>query len=85
MGKPVLLTPEAATGIDAVDGRDWMLCEPEAEAMAAKVDQLRADPLLARKMGKAAREFVLANHDWDATLAPLTELVRISGSARDAA
>ena len=85
MEKPVLLTPEAATGIDAVDGRDWMLCEEDAEAMAAKIDQLRADPLLAKEMGKAAREFVLANHDWDATLAPLADLASVSESARDAA
>lgn len=85
MEKPVLLTPEAATGIDAIDGRDWMLCVDEAEAMAAKFDKLRADPLLAKQMGKAAREFVLANHDWDATLAPLADLVSVSGSTRNAA
>ena len=85
MERPVLLTPEAATGIDAVDGRDWILCEEDAEAMAAKVDELRADPSLAQEIGKAARDFVLKHHDWDATLAPLADLVEISGSARDAA
>jgi len=86
MAMPVLLTPEAATGINAVDGEHWMLCEAEPHAMSAKVDELRAKPEAAAKLGQRARQFVLDHHDWDAMLAPIEALVSLQGEeARDAA
>ena len=86
MARPVLLTKEAATGIDAVDGQHWMLCEAEPEAMSERIDALRADPDAAKAMGEAARKFVLKHHNWDAMLAPLEGLVDVGhGEARDAA
>ena len=86
MARPVLLTKEAATGIDAVDGEHWMLCEDEPEAMSNRIDALRADPKAAKAMGEAARQFVLDHHNWDAMLAPLEALVDVRGEeARNAA
>jgi len=84
MERPVMLTPEAATGIDAVDGEHWLLCAADGHAMCKRMAALLADESRATKIGEAARRFVLANHAWDAMLAPLDSLVR-NREARNAA
>ncbi|MEM7688270.1 MAG: TIGR03087 family PEP-CTERM/XrtA system glycosyltransferase [Pseudomonadota bacterium] len=75
MARPVLLTPEAATGIDSRDGEHWMVAEADPEAMLKRFSELMADRGAAARMGQAARDFVLAHHDWEAMLAPLDALV----------
>ncbi|WP_234027107.1 TIGR03087 family PEP-CTERM/XrtA system glycosyltransferase [Erythrobacter sp. KY5] len=86
MARPVLLTPQAATGIDAEDGRHWLVCEANAGAMAACASKLVDDPEKAVQLGQAAREFVLENHAWDAMLSPLEALITgQSSEARNAA
>ena len=86
MARPVMVTPQAATGIDAADGEHWMLCRADAEAMCARLAPLLADEAKAHALGAAARQFVLDHHDWGATLAPLEVLVRRpTEEARDAA
>lgn len=86
MERPVLLTPEAATGIAAKDGEHWMLCDAEPEDMGERVEALLADPDAARRMGRAARQFVLENHDWDAMLSPLEDWIDLGEpGVRDAA
>lgn len=75
MARPVMLTPQAATGIDAQDGEHWLLCNDEAKAMAARFDAMKAEPQLPQEIGARARQFVLDHHDWDAMLAPLDTLV----------
>lgn len=86
MARPVILTQEAATGIDAVDGEHWMICEADPAVMAARIGALMADHEHAEAMGVAARQFVLDHHDWDAMLAPLEEMVAMQPvEARDAA
>ncbi|MEM1050715.1 MAG: TIGR03087 family PEP-CTERM/XrtA system glycosyltransferase [Pseudomonadota bacterium] len=86
MAQPVVLTPQAATGIDATDGAHWLLAECEVEAMSRQVDRLRSDTALAAAIGGAARRFVQDHHDWDAMLAPIAALVeQRKGEARDAA
>lgn len=70
MARPVMLTPEAATGIGARDGDHFAIAEG-APALAAKVLALFDDTETARAMGEAARAFVLAHAGWDAVLAPL--------------
>lgn len=79
MERPVMLTPEAATGIDARDGDHWMLCEACPDAMTARIEALLAEPDAAARMGRAARQFVLDHHNWDAMLAPLEQWVDPSG------
>ncbi|MGK4422630.1 glycosyltransferase, partial [Klebsiella pneumoniae] len=43
MARPVLLTPEAATGIDARDGIEWAVAGDDA-ALAQRALALLADP-----------------------------------------
>ena len=89
MARPVVLTPEAATGIAAEDGAHWLVVPPDPEAMAARIDALLAEPGAGQRIGAAARGFVLAHHGWDAVMTgPLAELLgRAEGRAgeRDAA
>lgn len=86
MARPVLLTREAATGIDARDGKDWMLCAADPRSMAERYDALASTQGQSDEMGQNARQFVLNNHAWDAMLAPLDNLVRIDEErARNAA
>lgn len=75
MAKPVILTPEAATGIAAEDGAQWLVCAPHPEAMAARIELLLSDPRAGARIGAAARRFVLDQHDWEAMLRPLAGLL----------
>lgn len=81
---PVLQTPEAATGIEARDGEEWMVAPADAHAMLNRFAQLWADPSAARAMGQAARRFVLEHHAWEARLAPLEALVAGTASPMEA-
>jgi sugar transferase (PEP-CTERM/EpsH1 system associated) len=75
MARPVVLTPDAATGIAAVDGAHWLVCPPDPALMAQRIAGLIADPAEAARVGAAARRFVLDHHGWDAMLAPLAGLL----------
>ncbi|MHA7818468.1 MAG: TIGR03087 family PEP-CTERM/XrtA system glycosyltransferase [Erythrobacter sp.] len=86
MARPVMVTPQAATGIDARDGEHWLLCEADARAMCLKTETILGDKAMSRALGRAGRQFVLDHHDWDAMLSPLEVLVRGEATeARDAA
>lgn len=74
MARPVVLSPEAATGIDAEDGVHFAIAAG-APALAARVLALVADRAAAQAMGAAARSFVLASAGWDQVLAPLPALM----------
>jgi sugar transferase (PEP-CTERM/EpsH1 system associated) len=83
MARPVILTPEAATGIAAEDGAQWLVVPPDPEVMAARIDALLAEPGAGPRIGAAARRFVLAHHGWDAVMtAPVAALL---GGERDRA
>jgi sugar transferase (PEP-CTERM/EpsH1 system associated) len=82
MARPVLLTPEAATGIAAQDGAEWLIAPADPQAMAARLAAVLDDPAKATAMGAAARRFVRDHHAWDAMLAPLGALLgRAAGRA----
>ncbi|MEO0418072.1 MAG: TIGR03087 family PEP-CTERM/XrtA system glycosyltransferase [Pseudomonadota bacterium] len=85
MARPVLLTPQAATGIDALDGMHWMVEGGDAAAMLDRFDALMAKPDSAERMGEAARAFVVGNHAWEAMLAPLEAFVEPNQDVRNAA
>jgi glycosyltransferase involved in cell wall biosynthesis len=75
MARPVVLTPDAATGIAAREGEHWLVCPPDPRAMAERIAGLLAEPEVAARTGAAARRFVLEHHAWPAMLAPLASLV----------
>ena len=85
MARPVLLSPEAATGIDARDGEHFAV-EATDEGLVNRALALLADPLQADHLGRAARTYVLAQQSWPAMLAPLGGLLGIEAEdARNAA
>ncbi|MEE4315774.1 MAG: TIGR03087 family PEP-CTERM/XrtA system glycosyltransferase [Erythrobacter sp.] len=86
MARPVVLTPDAATGIAAQDGVHWVTSTADPQAMCAVLEPLLADPDARLRIGAAARRFVLDHHGWDAVLAALPALVgMVAKGERDAA
>lgn len=79
MGLPVVLTPGAATGIDALDGRDFLVAEDDA-ALAGEIVSLAQNKALALTMGAAAREWIVRNASWATALSRLPEYVRPDAS-----
>jgi len=75
MARPVVLTQDAATGIDGVDGEHWLLSERDAEAMTAHLATLLDDPDRAERIGANARAFVQSNHSWASMLKPVETLI----------
>ena len=85
MARPVMLTPGAATGIDANDGEQYAIADSDAE-LAGRSLALLADPAAAQAMGASARRFVVERMSWPAMLARLPEIVgRDPAEQRDAA
>jgi glycosyltransferase involved in cell wall biosynthesis len=74
MARPVLLTPDAATGIAASDGIHFAVEDSDA-GFAARALALLADAMTAAGMGGAARRFVIETMSWPAVLAPLPRLL----------
>lgn len=74
MARAVVLTPQAATGIDAVDGEHFLVRAGD-DAMATAVLDLLAVPERAAVVGAQARDFVLDRMSWAAMLAPLPGLM----------
>lgn len=75
MARPVVLTPQAATGINAQDGLHFAIAETD-EDLARKALDLLEDPRAMLSMGRAARDYVLSNRAWDSMLERLPDLVR---------
>lgn len=87
MARPVVLTPEAATGIEAEDGAHFAVADDDA-ALAHRALALLGDACAARAMGEAARAFVQAEQGWAAMLSPLPAILGAgepAGRQRDAA
>lgn len=74
MARPVVLTPGAATGIEAEDGVHFAIGESDA-ALTAQVLALLANRGAAQAMGKAARQFTVKQRGWDAMLADLPAIM----------
>lgn len=86
MAKPVLLTPEAATGIAAQDGSHWLVEAADPAAMYARIDPVLRSRNVRSAMGAKARRFVVENHAWDTMLESFEKLVGDPEiDARDAA
>ncbi|MXP14252.1 TIGR03087 family PEP-CTERM/XrtA system glycosyltransferase [Altererythrobacter confluentis] len=74
MARPVLLTPEAATGIDATSGTHFAV-EAGHHALVERALALLGNGPLALRMAAAARRYVVENQSWDAMLAPLASII----------
>lgn len=83
MAKPVVASPSAFEGIEALPGRD-LLVAGGATDTAAAIASLLADPDRAQAMGAAARRQMDLTYRWEARLAPLAEIVAPSGTRRAA-
>lgn len=74
MGLPVVASPSAVQGIAGVDGRDFVVADG-ADATAAAVLALLDDPARAEALGRAARAYVEAHHDWEHNFAGVEEVI----------
>ena len=85
MARPVLLTPEAATGIEGADGRHYAIAGSDAELIESAL-RLLGDGPGALAIGAAARQFVVELKSWASALAALPAIVgKTPPVARDAA
>ncbi len=73
-GKAVVVTPEAAEGIDACHGKE-LLIAGSAAAQADAVISLMHDPARRGRMEIAAHTAMEARYSWDAKMAPLKEFL----------
>ncbi|QPD00134.1 TIGR03087 family PEP-CTERM/XrtA system glycosyltransferase [Qipengyuania soli] len=75
MARPVVLTPAAATGIDARSGHDFIVAEPKGEEIVREISALVEDPFRSGEIGRSARQFVVGEMGWDAVYRQLAEFV----------
>lgn len=80
MGLPAVVSTGAATGIDAVDGREFLVRD-DAPAMARAVVELGRDKETAQALGASARAWAQKRATWRAALADLPALVAGPGEA----
>jgi sugar transferase (PEP-CTERM/EpsH1 system associated) len=73
MGMPCITTSLAANALEAAHNKELLVFETNEE-LAAAVVQLLGNPELCASLGEHARKYVLANHDWGATVADLNLL-----------
>jgi len=66
--KPVILTPAAATGIDAENGRHYCIAATTDDMIAETITLLKT-PRLRTDLGEAARDFVAESYRWSDALA----------------
>lgn len=72
-GKPIISAVDSGGVLGLVkDGATGLVAEPNAGSLAEQIARVLADAALARRLGRAAREFLLAMKiDWPSTLEKL--------------
>ena len=75
MARPVIVSPEAATGIDAVAGKHLLIADSD-QAFAEAAIECLSDSEQADRLGQAARERVVKATSWEASLAPLAQIMQ---------
>ena len=78
MGRPIVVTPQAFEGIDAVPGRDLMVASDEREFAERTIECLQ-DSAHADRLGCAARARAEQAYSWSNNLALLDELLPAEG------
>ena len=85
MRLPVVLTPEAATGIGGSDGQHYLVGHDDAD-LIQRASMLLGNSQQRGAIGSAARHYVIDKLSWQATLAPLAAMLGCADTAaRDAA
>jgi len=83
MAKPVVLTNLPVLREIVDDGRTGLLCEPaNPPALAATLRRLALDPGLRRRLGQAARDWVVAERSWARNARFLADLYEALGEDR---
>lgn len=77
-GTPVVATPEAIGALQVQPGQDLVVSK-DGQKMADAILSLLDDPEQCRRVGKAGRAFVEANHDWSRITQALVHLYRNAG------
>jgi glycosyltransferase involved in cell wall biosynthesis len=81
MGVPVACTPQAAKGIDAVPGRDFLVASSPQEFSAA-ILQVINSPDVEQQLATSGRAQVEAAHDWARSMRILDEIVERPAHAK---
>jgi len=76
MARPVIVTPQAAEGIRAEAGRDFILAQGEADFARAVATQLQTASSAAH-----ARDCILENYDWARNLSVIDALFEAASAA----
>ncbi|MCA8927756.1 MAG: TIGR03087 family PEP-CTERM/XrtA system glycosyltransferase [Alphaproteobacteria bacterium] len=84
LARPVVCTPQALEGIEAVPGVELALADG-AEAFAATVLDLLATPVRAETMGAEARRRMVEAYGWPAQMAVLDSIIARVRPLRDEA
>src|ERR1700677_765152 len=74
VGRPVVATSVGCEGMEDLVGRGVVVADT-ASALAEAIADLLRDPARAAALGRAGHDAVVADHTWDAALAPLMEAV----------
>jgi sugar transferase (PEP-CTERM/EpsH1 system associated) len=80
MGKPIVCSPEALEGIDAVPGKDLLTAKSGA-AFAREVVRLLGDAALQRQIAKGGRECVEEKYSWEKSLGQLEDILFERGAS----
>ncbi|WP_325100146.1 TIGR03087 family PEP-CTERM/XrtA system glycosyltransferase [Aurantiacibacter sediminis] len=83
MARPVIVSPDAATGIPARSNQHFVIAEDDS-AFVAKLLRLAEETSAAKELGTAARQFVVDHMGWPAMLADLPKLMGVSASEKQA-
>ena len=73
MARPVIVTPQALEGIDAVPDKHLLLAR-DSEGFVRSVERIM-DPVFAKTIGTSARQRVLELYDWADSLAKYDRLL----------
>jgi glycosyltransferase involved in cell wall biosynthesis len=74
-GRPVVATSIGCEGLEDLVGRGVIVAD-SAVGLAEAIVGLLDDPVRASALGRTGHEAVVADHTWDAALAPLLEVVQ---------
>ncbi|MBV6422401.1 MAG: hypothetical protein NAOJABEB_00182 [Steroidobacteraceae bacterium] len=74
MGVPVVCSPEASGGVDAVAGEHLRVASKPADWVAA-IEEILGSAALRQKLAIAGRERVLSHHSWAASMRRLDGIV----------